>query len=80
MNSEARLVQSAALMARTAPDVWVLFLEALAMRATEASDNMLASDLATLQINQGRAQAYRAIYKVCSEAVRTQDQIERGRK
>lgn len=80
MNSEGRLVSAASLMARTSPSAWVMFLEALAMRAAEASEQLMSSDLATLQINQGRAQAYRAIYKVCSEAVQTQDQIERGRK
>jgi hypothetical protein len=53
-----------------------MFIQALAGKAHEASEALVASSPNDLIINQGRAQAYRAVYRTCATAIQKQAELE----
>jgi hypothetical protein len=76
MISEQKLVSAAAVLARHNPQAWGSFLEAIQARVGEAMDSLVASENGYLEINQGRAQAYSALYRTLKDCVQKQAQIE----
>jgi len=76
MISEQKLVSAAAALARHNPHAWGSFLEAIQARVSESLDSLVASENGFLEINQGRAQAYSALYRTLKDCVQKQEQIE----
>lgn len=72
---QEKLINAAAALAQAAPQRWEEFLIALELFTVEATNNFIASDTASLQINQGRVQAYRLMHLTCSTAVKQQKEI-----
>lgn len=73
------LISAAASLARADPNLWGRFCTALENFAAEATTNFVASDVASLQINQGRVQAYLLIHRTCKNAVNKYEEMESGR-
>lgn len=71
-----QLIKSAAMVARASPEYWGLFVNALEARAIEASEHLVSSSPGDLQINQGRAQAYLFMFKLCRDAIKQQEEID----
>ena len=72
-----KLINAAALLARAAPEQWGQFVAALEDFNLIAIKALVSSDLASLQVNQGRAQAYNTMVGTFSAAVQKQEEIER---
>lgn len=77
--TEQMLINTAATLARISPQAWEMFVQALAAQMVEAGEALVSSEQTSLQLNQGRAQAYRRLYVTCRDAVTKQREIE-GRK
>ena len=76
MGSEQKLISAAAMLARHNPQAWEMLLAAVQARVEEALTSLVASESGTLEINQGRAQAYSALYRTLKDCVQRQEQIE----
>ena len=72
-----KIVNAAAMLARAAPEQWGQFVAALEDLNLVAIKALISSDLAMLQVNQGRAQAYNTMVGTFNTAIQKQEEIER---
>ena len=72
-----KIVNAAAMLARAAPEQWGQFVVALEDLNLVAIKALISSDLAMLQVNQGRAQAYNTMVGTFNTAIQKQEEIER---
>lgn len=76
MQQQQNLTLKAANLAKSSPQQWRDFLDALAAYTEVHKDNLIKSALPELPVNQGRAQALTVIHKVLSDALASADKTK----
>jgi len=71
-----KLIERSAALARTSPNSWAEFIEALEAYSNEQRNILVQSPLDVLQVTQGRAQAVSQLLELLRDCVRRADKRE----